>query len=98
MASGLPVLDHVTLLVSDMEASRRFYLAALALPAVRQLPFLIRQRLSAPTGDTKRSCATWARARAWLPLPVFCSSRLLPRRVAGGSCPARTRVSARPGR
>ena len=30
MVSGSPVLDHVALLVSDMEASRRFYLAALA--------------------------------------------------------------------
>jgi catechol 2,3-dioxygenase-like lactoylglutathione lyase family enzyme len=30
MAAGSPVLDHVALLVSDMEASRRFYLAALA--------------------------------------------------------------------
>jgi catechol 2,3-dioxygenase-like lactoylglutathione lyase family enzyme len=30
MAGGSPVLDHVTLLVGDMEASRRFYLAALA--------------------------------------------------------------------
>jgi catechol 2,3-dioxygenase-like lactoylglutathione lyase family enzyme len=30
MAGGSPVLDHVTLLASDMEASRRFYLAALA--------------------------------------------------------------------
>ena len=29
MAAGSPVLDHVALLVSDMEASRRFYLAAL---------------------------------------------------------------------
>jgi catechol 2,3-dioxygenase-like lactoylglutathione lyase family enzyme len=30
MASGSPVLDHVVLLVGDMAASRRFYLAALA--------------------------------------------------------------------
>jgi catechol 2,3-dioxygenase-like lactoylglutathione lyase family enzyme len=30
MAAGSPVLDHVALLVSDMETLRRFYLAALA--------------------------------------------------------------------
>jgi catechol 2,3-dioxygenase-like lactoylglutathione lyase family enzyme len=30
MSGGSPVLDHVAFLVSDMAASRRFYLAALA--------------------------------------------------------------------
>jgi acyl-CoA reductase-like NAD-dependent aldehyde dehydrogenase len=61
-------------------------------------PFLVDQRLSTLTGDTERSCATWAWARVRSPLPVFCSWVGLPRRVAGGSCPARLRTSARPGR
>jgi AMP-binding enzyme len=66
--------------------------------AVRQLPFLVRQRLSALTGDTERSCATWTPTRVRSPLPVLRSSRLQPGRVAGGSCPAGTRTPARPGR
>ena len=55
-------------------------------------PFLVHQRLSTLTGGAERSCATWPRAWARSPLPVLCSWVGLLGRVAGGSCPARTRV------
>jgi hypothetical protein len=64
----------------------------------RATPFLVHQRLSALTDGTGRSCATWASTRVRSPLPVSCSWVGLPGRVAGGSCPARTRSPTLPGR